>query len=212
MSVSIYPVPLSGIQETLVDAKGDIVAATAADAVSRLGVGSNNQVLTADSSTATGLKWATPSSGGKVLQVVNATTASGGAETTVTTTTFTDTGLSASITPSSATSKILIIASQNIYSTRDSTEAASYLRLMRDSTNIFALNDSGGLAMFVRAAVSTNLRVGGFCPVVYLDEPATTSSITYKLQGAPPTTAGNATVVYQVNSSRSSITLMEIGA
>ena len=83
---------------------------------------------------------------------------------------------------------------------------------MRDSTNIFALNDSGGLAMFVRAAVSTTLRVGGFCPVVYLDSPATTSSITYKLQGAPPTTSGNATVVYQANSSRSSITLMEIGA
>jgi hypothetical protein len=36
MSVSIYPVPLSGIQETLVDAKGDIVAATAADTVAQI--------------------------------------------------------------------------------------------------------------------------------------------------------------------------------
>jgi len=191
--------------------KGDLYTRTSS-ADSRLAVGANGTTLVADSAEATGLKWATPAGGGKVLQVINATTASGGPETTVSTTTFTDTGLSASITPTSATSKILILASQNIFSTRDSTEAASYLRLMRDSTNIFALNDSGGLAMFVRAAVSTNLRIGGFCPVVYLDSPSTTSSITYKLQGAPPTTAGSATVVYQANSSRSSITLMEIGA
>lgn len=52
-----------GISPTLVDAKGDLIVATAADSVSRLAVGSANQVLTVDSSTATGLKWATPSSG-----------------------------------------------------------------------------------------------------------------------------------------------------
>ena len=51
------------INSTLVDAKGDIVTATAADTVARLAVGANNTVLTADSSTATGLKWATPASG-----------------------------------------------------------------------------------------------------------------------------------------------------
>jgi hypothetical protein len=60
MSTSIYPVPLSGIQETTIDAKGDIIAGTGADAVSRLAVGSNDTILTADSSTATGLKWAAP--------------------------------------------------------------------------------------------------------------------------------------------------------
>jgi hypothetical protein len=63
MSASIYPAPLSGIQETLVDAKGDIIAATAADTVARLAVGANDTVLTADSSAATGLKWAAAAGG-----------------------------------------------------------------------------------------------------------------------------------------------------
>jgi hypothetical protein len=57
----------SAIAPTIVDAKGDIIAATAADTVARLAVGSNDQVLTADSSTATGLKWATPVSGSMTL-------------------------------------------------------------------------------------------------------------------------------------------------
>lgn len=51
----------TAINPTIVDAKGDIIAATAADTVARLAVGSNNTVLTADSSTATGLKWAAAS-------------------------------------------------------------------------------------------------------------------------------------------------------
>lgn len=54
----------SAINPTIVDAKGDIIAATAADTVARLAVGANDTVLTADSSTATGLKWATPAAGG----------------------------------------------------------------------------------------------------------------------------------------------------
>lgn len=50
----------AGIPATIVDAKGDLIAATAADTVSRLAIGTNNQVLTADSTAATGMKWATP--------------------------------------------------------------------------------------------------------------------------------------------------------
>lgn len=57
----------TGIPATIFDAKGDIIAATAADTASRLAVGANDTVLTADSSTATGLKWATPVSGGFTL-------------------------------------------------------------------------------------------------------------------------------------------------
>ena len=51
------------VQKDIVDAKGDIIAATAADAVSRLAVGSNTYVLTADSTAATGLAWAAPTTG-----------------------------------------------------------------------------------------------------------------------------------------------------
>jgi hypothetical protein len=54
----------NAIAKTIVDAKGDIIAATAADTVSRLAVGANDTVLTADSSTATGLKWAAAAGGG----------------------------------------------------------------------------------------------------------------------------------------------------
>jgi hypothetical protein len=56
------PVIASVINNTLVDAKGDVITATADNTPARLGVGSNNQVLTADSTAATGLKWATISS------------------------------------------------------------------------------------------------------------------------------------------------------
>lgn len=53
----------TAIQPTILDAKGDLIVATAADTPARLAVGSANQVLTVDSSTATGLKWASPSAG-----------------------------------------------------------------------------------------------------------------------------------------------------
>jgi hypothetical protein len=59
-----YITQATAISPTLVDAKGDIIAASAADTVARLAVGANDTVLTADSSTATGLKWATPAAGG----------------------------------------------------------------------------------------------------------------------------------------------------
>ena len=54
----------NAIQNTIVDAKGDIIGATAADTPARLAVGANDTVLTADSTQATGLKWAAVSAGG----------------------------------------------------------------------------------------------------------------------------------------------------
>lgn len=56
-------VTITNSMATAIDAKGDLVVGTGADAFSRLAVGSNNQVLVADSAQATGLKWASPSSG-----------------------------------------------------------------------------------------------------------------------------------------------------
>lgn len=71
---------VAGISATLIDAKGDLIAGSAADTAARLAVGSNDQVLTADSTTATGLKWATPASGGMTLL---STTTMSGTSTTV---------------------------------------------------------------------------------------------------------------------------------
>ena len=58
MAIGRIPEPLAGIQEAILDAKGDLISATAADTPARLAVGSNNQILMADSAQSTGLKWA----------------------------------------------------------------------------------------------------------------------------------------------------------
>ena len=65
----------NAIQNAIVDAKGDLIAATGADTPARLAVGTNGQILTADSTAATGLKWATSTSGGMTL--LSTTTLSG---------------------------------------------------------------------------------------------------------------------------------------
>ena len=65
----------NAIQNTIVDAKGDLISATAADTPARLAVGTNGYVLTADSTQSTGLKWAAAASG--AITLVNSTTFSG---------------------------------------------------------------------------------------------------------------------------------------
>ena len=76
MTISRIPSVEGGIQPTLLTAKGDLISATAASTVARLAVGSNDQILVADSSTATGLAWATPASGGG-MTLISTTTLSG---------------------------------------------------------------------------------------------------------------------------------------
>ena len=203
----------AGIPATIVDAKGDIIAATAADTVSRLAVGSNNQVLTADSSTATGLKWATPASGGKVLQVVSATTTTA---TTINTATMTDTTLTASITPSLATSKILVLTQQHITTSRSSAYMSQVKgALLRGSTKIVDYSAGAGQGKYIMYIEASGVTAGTHTVVQnysYLDSPATTSSTTYKTQLALDSTSQSATLTAQVDSVVSSIILMEIGA
>jgi hypothetical protein len=74
-------VTITNSMATAIDAKGDLVAGTGADAFARLAVGANDTVLTADSSTATGLKWAAPAAGGGYTLL--STTALSGTSTTV---------------------------------------------------------------------------------------------------------------------------------
>jgi hypothetical protein len=78
MTTGRLPSVEGGIQPTIVDAKGDLITATAADTPARLAVGTNNTVLTADSTTATGLKWAAPASAKtKWEQIATTATTSG---------------------------------------------------------------------------------------------------------------------------------------
>ena len=70
----------NAIQNAIVDAKGDLIAATAADTPARLAVGTNGQILTADSTAATGLVWATAGTGGMTLI---STTSLSGSSTTI---------------------------------------------------------------------------------------------------------------------------------
>ena len=71
MTAGRIPSVEGGIQPTLLDAKGDLIAAVAADTPARLGVGTNGQVLTADSTASTGLAWATASGGADNYTLIN---------------------------------------------------------------------------------------------------------------------------------------------
>jgi len=202
-----YDLANGAIAKSIVDAKGDLVAATAADTVSRLAVGANGTVLTADSAEATGLKWATPAGGGKVLQVVN--TVVNAARSTTSTSSVDISGATATITPSSASSKVLAIANiPGSYVTTGGDTGYGFIGLVRGSTTI-NLSQTGKYVSGGTGGTLIGDVYAGITMVTY-DNPATTSATTYKLQFR----TANSNTFYAADSSNWSITitLMEIGA
>ena len=200
----------NAIQNAIVDAKGDLIAASAADTPARLAVGTNGQVLTADSTEATGLKWVTAAGGGKILQVVSASTTSA---TSITSSTYTDSGLTATITPTLATSKILVMTSQVCIAYRAARSSFNGIRLLRGATSIGEFGDASGLfsnGLDVEGGQAIELRT--IVSMNYMDSPATTSATTYKVQGKVNNTGNSGTLVFQSNGLIGNIILMEVGA
>ena len=205
MSADRLGVGSSPIQGTILDAKGDLIVATAADTPAVLTVGSANQVLTVDSSTATGLKWATATNTIKQIVANNSTTAQ-----TLATTSYTDiTGGSVTITPTSASSSILIQTSffPNLSrATNDSVQL--HLKLFRGATELEEWIQVG----FLNAGTASNAYIGITSCVAlnYKDSPASTSSITYKIQGKLNTTNNGAQAAINTDGGTLSIVAMEI--
>ncbi len=137
---------------------------------------------------------------GAVLQVVNATYST---ETSTTSTSFIDTGLSASITPSSPTSKILVFVSLTGFYKSGNNNLLAICQLLRDST---VINSFERIGPYNNSASDTN-RESNATSTTYLDSPATTSSTTYKVQFRVD---GSGTIICQGNGGSSTITLMEI--
>jgi hypothetical protein len=179
---------------------GDTIYSSSGSTPARLGIGTTGQVLTVAGGVPS---WATPAGGGgKVLQVVNVTY---GTEFVLASTTFTDTGLSATITPTLATSKVLVLVNQNGVGNNGAGAATYHLsQLVRGATAILDIEKlgsylSGGSSVSMLSSATS-----------YLDSPATTSATTYKVQMKGSTAAADHRA--QWNGGVSTMTLLEIGA
>ena len=148
---------------------------------------------------------------GKILQVVSASDTS---YTSSTSTSYADTGLTASITPSATTSRILVFVTQQISVIGGA--AIGYgnncnmgLSLVRDSTDLIVTNaDSGGkyTVAVCAADASTNIMIGNITSFSYTDSPSSTSELVYKTQLAIGDTDMDVCEAFD-----GYITLMEIG-
>lgn len=140
-----------------------------------------------------------PASGmptGSVIQTVQGTY---GTATTTNSTSFIATGLTATITPTSSTSKILIVASLAVDTSSNGEQA--YFSIYRNS----ATNLAGTVNGFGNA-YGTSSRIIGMLATSYLDSPATTSATTYTVYVR---SNGTNIVAFQ-GSSPAYITLLEI--
>ena len=154
----------------------------------------------------------TSASNGRILQVVQATS------TAATTTTTNTTVVSASITPTSASNKILILANVGFEVSGDVGHA--YGNIQRNSTNIFVGDAAGSRTRATWAQNNSGGNGTVAFSMAYVDSPATTSSTTYGIN----VSSSNGTTVYINRSVRdnngtdfdgrtvSSIILMEIAA
>ena len=154
-------------------------------------------------------------SSARVLQVVQTVKTD---TVTSTTTTFADiTGMSVSITPSSASNKILVIVKASVGAQAGTNRAG--VRLVRGSTAIFVGDTAGSRTSVTSVSTAPNSDDISDLNMCFLDSPATTSSTTYKIQW---TTTGAGTIAFNrsINDSdsaanyrpASSITIMEIAA
>jgi hypothetical protein len=191
----------AAIPKSTVTTAGDVIYATGSSAITRLGIGSTGQVLTV----AAGIpSWATPAGGGgKILQVIQGSSTT---STSTTSTSFVDTGLSASITPTLATSRILVIVSHA--STAIDRTTGGYgnggFCLKRGTTTIQDLsNNSIGMG-----DTASQIHLKTSISFSYVDSPATTASTTYKTQMRLDV----GTLTTQNASSPSQMILLEIGA
>ena len=142
--------------------------------------------------------------GGKVLQVIQGTTTTALSSTS---TTYADTNLTANITPSASSSKILIHVEQNLNLTNDSDDrVGGGLRLLRDSTVVYG----GDQPYEVFFENNSGSAIQNILPInrLFLDSPSSTSQLTYKTQGRIYQ-SGNA-VTYNGSSVEGIIILMEI--
>lgn len=189
---------------------GDMIYSSSGSTPARLGLGTANQQLRVNAG-ATAPEWFTPAAGGggKVLQVVQGVTTT---TKSISSTTFTDTNLTATITPSATTSKVLIIISQHTYIYSNSTSQACGLRLLRGATDIYNLSDGAAGRTLEFNNANSYLNMMTVTNGTYLDSPATTSATTYKTQGNSQNVGAGKGVDFQVSNVPSTITLLEIGA
>jgi hypothetical protein len=144
-------------------------------------------------------------SAGKILQVVSTTKADSASTTS---TSFTDTGLSQAITPSSTSSKILVLCDFMCSATNNT---VLYLNLVRGSTNISqgtgGSNENQTKPLYSSGWMFSNA-------IHYLDSPSTTSATTYKLQWRVTQNSATLNGWYGDGDygATSSLTLMEVGA